>query len=745
MSGKPLTNHQIALLTKETKFCPTTKGNYLNAKVDVSEFTRKIKLQDAFHEKINDDVSLVRKKPNYNPITKNPDLAKIIEIIERSEPTPTSMENNLTAPERRALLELKNDRKMVIKKSDKGNTLIVMSAEFYRDKLVMKDHLNTPTYCVTDPNADKKVFRELEKLMKKHEKCLTKKEYGFITNFDWKSSHIYVQPKIHKNKSIIEKVNNCKSTYLEMDPPQDLKGRPIIAGPNSPTQHLSSILEKILSPLVPYMKSYIKDNWDFLRKLPSNVDYNCTLYSCDIVSLYSNITHELGLTALEYWIEKRRNVIPTRFSTPFILESAKFVLDNNNFYFDSTMYHQLIGTAMGTIFAPPYACLAVGYLEETKLYPSLICNFGNDLAELIKETFDRFMDDGFVPWPDEADINIFIDILNDMDPTIKFTLEVASHVLIDGENVQKLNFLDITVLLHENGKVETDIFYKDTNTHDYLDYHSHHPKHIKDNIPYNLAKKIIVFCSNSKTEELRLNELRSWLIECNYPRNLINKKIHFAKLRGPAGPKSTQHIIPLVTNYASNYDCSHLARNCDNLLKGTRNQRIKEVFKNTRTVIAYKQPKNLLRQLTCANFKYDDKQLLCGLFKCNRKACLLCKFYIQECKSFFTFNNVEWKIKSYITCNSLNVIYYLVCSCCNVTSYIGKTNNLRKRMNCHISEIRTGNTSDLFDKHVISCKSVHKIMKEPYFKVYAFITLPNEESLLTYESHFHSLNYDSMN
>ena len=65
----------------------------------------------------------------------------------------------------------------------------------------MKDHLNTPTYCVTDPNADKKVFRELEKLMKKHEKCLTKKEYGFITNFDWKTvtfmfSQRYIKTKV---------------------------------------------------------------------------------------------------------------------------------------------------------------------------------------------------------------------------------------------------------------------------------------------------------------------------------------------------------------------------------------------------------------------------------------------------------------------------------------------------------------------------------------------------------------------
>ena len=39
-----------------------------------------------------------------------------------------------------------------------------------------------------------------------------------------------------------------------MEPPNSLKGRPIIAGPNSPTQSLSSLLEKILTPLVPKTK-----------------------------------------------------------------------------------------------------------------------------------------------------------------------------------------------------------------------------------------------------------------------------------------------------------------------------------------------------------------------------------------------------------------------------------------------------------------------------------------------------------
>ena len=55
-----------------------------------------------------------------------------------------------------------------------------------------------------------------------------------------------------------------------MPMPDDLMGRPISAGPESPTQHLSELLHHILKVLVPCMKSYVKDDWDvsvsYLRK-----------------------------------------------------------------------------------------------------------------------------------------------------------------------------------------------------------------------------------------------------------------------------------------------------------------------------------------------------------------------------------------------------------------------------------------------------------------------------------------------
>ena len=175
-------------------------------------------------------------------------------------------------------------------------------------------------------------------------------------------------PKIHKCKSIQEAIVLANDDYIEIYQPDDLKGRPIISGPESPTQRLSCIIETLLKPIVPHLITYIKDDWEFIQFLPRSLTFDSDMYSCDIESLYTSIPTELGLEAIEYWIMRKRDLIPQRFTKEFILESIEFILKNNNFLFDSKMFNQIIGTAMGTKCAPPYACLTIGYQEETKLF-----------------------------------------------------------------------------------------------------------------------------------------------------------------------------------------------------------------------------------------------------------------------------------------------------------------------------------------------------------------------------------------
>ena len=103
------------------------------------------------------------------------------------------------------------------------------------------------------------------------------------------------------------------------------------------------------------------------------------------------------------------------------------VLKNNIFEFNK-YYIQKQGTAMGTTMAPSYANVFMGTLETT-----CQTKFNSKNIQIWK----RFIDDIFIIWtgrPEE--FQDFMDKINQIHPTIKFTHEVSKN---------ELTFLDVTV------------------------------------------------------------------------------------------------------------------------------------------------------------------------------------------------------------------------------------------------------------------------------------------------------------
>ena len=471
-----------------------------------------------------------------------------------------------------------------------------------------------------------------------------------------------------------------------------------------------------------------------------------------MIYFYSSIPIDLGLQALAYWIDKLPHEINQRFTKEFVLKLAEFVLRNNYFVFDEKMYHQVIGTAMGSIFAPPYAQLTIGFLEETRLYPLLLpSKFDLETCKRIIEFFYRFMDDGTTLFPGDIDEEIFLQLLNSMHPAIQYTLEKAKRLKIDGKLVQLLVFLSILIYLDENGEIWTDVYYKETNTHDYLHYESHHPEHIKRNIPHVLAKRIIILTSKEKTMRKNLADLRLWLRDCGYPEKVIEHGIYTASLQGPA-PLKTEKIIPVISTYYSNYSNEHLSLLANQLVKTSTNKRVKEAFQNVKFVQALRQPPNLLRTLSNSRFITDTQKKTAGVFKCTDKRCKICQLYLQEGSTILMSNGTIWEIRSSPNCHSLNVIYFLVCAFCNKESKIGKTDNLRDRSNNHMTGCRQGTQSDDFDNHVYTCGRLNadstkeaKKAKEPFFKLYIMLECSSYHKLLDYEKKFHNAGMDTMN
>ena len=211
----------------------TQPGNYFDIKKDVAILTKKLKLVEKFKNSQYIDESIVKHSSILEVRTENEWLQHMVNVIEGLDPEPINTPSNVTSSERKAIKELKENTSIVIKKADKTNVFVIMDTEFYRDKLVLGDHLHTPTYERTTADADKKVFSEEIKLMKKHENCLTSKEFKYITNYEWRTSNFYVNPKISKCKEIKDRMKTNNSKYLKMSAPSSLKGRPIISGPVS--------------------------------------------------------------------------------------------------------------------------------------------------------------------------------------------------------------------------------------------------------------------------------------------------------------------------------------------------------------------------------------------------------------------------------------------------------------------------------------------------------------------------------
>ena len=63
-----------------------------------------------------------------------------------------------------------------------------------------------------------------------------------------------------------------------------------------------------------------------------------------------------------------------------------------------------------------------------------------------------------------------------------------------------------------------------------------------------------MFTSDPQKEKSALREMHGWLIKSNYPKIVVDRALHNARLQGPAPPPEfKKEVIPFVTMNCSNY------------------------------------------------------------------------------------------------------------------------------------------------------------------------------------------------
>ena len=339
---------------------------------------------------------------------------------------------------------------------------------------------------------------------------------------------------------------------------------------------------------------------------------------------------------------------------------------------------------MGTKLAPTYATLVMGYLE-LKLYDKIEEKFGTEFSKCFKEEWMRYLDDCFINWDTRiAEVTELLLTINNLNKGIKFTMDA---------HPTKNTFLQI-LLGVKNNKIITDIYYKPTDTFQFLPFTSCHPKHIKKNVLYNLARRICTIVDEKDTLDSRLLDLKEKLRRQKYPDQLINYGIEKAKSipeeelrKTKKKPKNEEDIMTLIT--------THNPRN-PNLLPTIKNTlpilsasiKLKNPIKRMKLINSKRQPSNLKRILTRARFVLKNSNPNDSkVTKCTNTSCGTCP-YLQHNVNGIKFNHsgVCFKIKTKMTCEVKDVIYVVTCSWYG-KQYIGETEDLRDRVTIHNQQI----------------------------------------------------------
>ena len=366
---------------------------------------------------------------------------------------------NISDDEKDALHDLASDDSIIIQKADKGGAIVIMNTTDYIKEA--ERQLNNPThYQETETDTTQTRTSTIRTKLKELEENdrLPEKSHKFLIPYQIRTSPFYLLPKIHKE-------NN--------------PGRPIVSGIDSPTDRISECLDKIFKPILRYIPSYVRDTKHFINLLTDrqNLHEDEFLVTIDVSSLYTSIPHDEGIEAIRLALRDH----PSPFIDPDTATTlTELVLKNNTFKLNGKYYHQIQGTAMGTKMAPTYANILMMNLEKnllssSEITPNMWLRFIDDIFAIYRCTEDELIDQ--------------LEKLNQFHPTIKFTFSYSKTTA---------NFLDTTVYVDENQRIQTELYRKQTDTNNYLHHSSYHPKSQKESIAYSITLRFKTICSTQE-------------------------------------------------------------------------------------------------------------------------------------------------------------------------------------------------------------------------------------------------------
>jgi len=345
------------------------------------------------------------------------------------------------------------NKQIIICRPDKGNGVVLL------DKL---DYINKMNVILENQTEFNKIDSDIFKLSLKLEDSLNR-----------------VLRKLLKENKIDKTFYN--NAFSSGSSPGILYGLPKIHKPNTPLRPILSALSShnfnLAKCLIPWVTPFtsnlhsINNSYNFKEWLLKieNV-HQQFMASFDITSLYTNIPTSEAINILLNRIFTEQDIYHGLNKKEFgqLLNAAA---KDTYFIFDNKLFFQKNSLAMGN---PLSAILANSYLAHYET------QWLDKCPESFKPTqYKRYMDNTFLLFKEQKQIEPFLDYLNNQLPNIKFTAEIETN--------GALPFLDL-LITKSNLQTHTNIFRKKTNTNLGTNFFSHIPPLFKLN-----AVKVLIY------------------------------------------------------------------------------------------------------------------------------------------------------------------------------------------------------------------------------------------------------------
>ena len=516
LSDYTLNEAEITALGKGLTFVPTSLANITSIMKDFSNTERLMRLRYMSKDKNNATIPIFRRKSNLKPIyTESNKLEDYLYGTKLELANLTfKKQHNLSKSENTALRRLKGNDNIIIRKADKGNTIVILNRKDYIEEGFRQ--LNNGIHYTKIESVD---VKQTQKIVQNQVAAMfntseiDKETFCYLYDpFTVPNTpYIYFLPKIHKISSLMSSMDPIKK-----DPNVEIKvpGRPIISQCGAATENIGRFLDYFLKPIVKKQSTYIKDTKEFINKIERIiVPESSLLITYDITSLYTNLRFKDILSALKIELDKNTDIQYSirRPSSCSLVKIAEILLTSNEFHFDGQAYRQIIGAPQGAVPSPEICDIAIyHHIEEI-----LGCFDSSNLISF----HVRFRDDGFLIFNgSRKKAEELFEIANSCHELLKFTFEIS-----DSKSV----FLDTEVYKGYNhrthGTLDIKCHVKPTETFQYLHRNSCHPPSVFRSFIVGEIHRYLRNTNNVSEYDNKLEDFKIRLIERGYKANEINK------------------------------------------------------------------------------------------------------------------------------------------------------------------------------------------------------------------------------